>query len=125
MAGQVGRPRKATGEPKSPYTKGIQTQPKYLNGFTGRSTEQLFRVSPDPKILIGKVEDDYRLISKDRTKKMSAITLKFLRDHRIIKAEQYVIYSQVSERPEERTLITERNVIEWVNNKLIYLYENA
>lgn len=56
---------------------------------------------------------------------MSAITLKFLRDHRIIKAEQYVIYSQVSERPEERTLITEKNVIEWVNSKLCRLYENA
>jgi len=125
MAGQVGRPRKSSGEPKSPYTKRSSTQPQYLNGFTGRSTEQIFRVSPDPKILIGKIEDDYRLISKDKTKKMSAITLKYLRDHRIIKAEQYVLYSQISERPEERTMAIEKNVIEWVNSKLIGLYENS
>ncbi len=118
----VGRPRKAPGEPKSPYTKRTSTQP---NGFTGRSTEQIFRVSHDPKILIGKIEDDYRLISKDKTKKMSAITLKYLRDHRIIKAEQYMIYSQTSERPEERTMVTEKNVIEWVNSKLLRTYENA
>jgi hypothetical protein len=81
--------------------------------------------SPDPKILIGKIEDDYRLISKDKTKKMSAITLKYLRDHRIIKANQYVLYRQISERAEERTMVIEKNVIEWVNSKLIYLYENA
>ena len=121
MAGQVGRPRKATGEPKSPY----RVMPRYMIGSQGRPTEEIFRVSPDPKILIGKIEDDYKLISKDKTKKMSAITLKYLRDHRIIKAEQYVIYSQVSERPEERTLVTEKNVIEWVNNKLCRLYESA
>ncbi|AKJ38586.1 hypothetical protein [Methanosarcina barkeri] len=58
-----------------------------------------------------KSEDDYRLISKDKTKKMSAITLKYLRDHRIIKAKQYVLYSQISERPEERTMVIEKNVI--------------
>lgn len=81
--------------------------------------------SPDPKILIGKIEDDYRLISKDKTKKMSVVTLKFLRDNRIIKAEQYVIYSQVSERPEEITMVIEKNVIDWVNSKLIRLYESA
>lgn len=121
MAGQVGRPRKGPGEPKSPY----RVMPRYIIGSQGRKTEEIFRVSPDPKILIGKAEDDYKLICKDKTKKMSAITLKYLRDHRIIKAEQYVIYSQVSERPEERTLITEKNVIEWVNSKLCRLYENA
>lgn len=81
--------------------------------------------SPDPKILIGKIEDDYRLISKDKTKKMNAITLKYLRDHRIIKAEQYVLYSQISERPEERTMVIEKNVIVQVNSKLIGLYGSA
>jgi hypothetical protein len=56
---------------------------------------------------------------------MSVVTLKFLRDNRIIKAEQYVIYSQVSERPEEITMVIEKNVIDWVNSKLIRLYESA
>lgn len=124
MAGQVGRPRKAPGEPKSPYTKGIQTQPKYLSGFTGRSTEELFRVTPSHRVLIPVIEDEYRKVKRDPTQKIGELTLKYLRDHRIIKAEQYVLYRLISERPEERTMVIDRSVIEHVNNKFIAYYES-
>lgn len=120
MAG-VGRPRKAPGEPKSPY----RVMPRYMIGSQGRPTEELFRVSKDPKVLIPIIEDEYRKVKRDPTQKIGELTLKYLRDHRIIKAEQYVIYSQVSERPEERTLIPERSVVEIVNEKLIHLYESC
>ena len=121
MAGNVGRPRKAPGEPKSPY----RVMPRYMIGSQGRKTEEIFRVSPDPKILIPVIEDEYRKVKRDPTQKIGELTLKYLRDHRIIKAEQYVLYRLISERPEERTMVIDRNVIEIVNEKLIFLYENA
>lgn len=109
------------------YQKTLNTKALNKLRVVGDAPQRLHREkqSPDPKILIGKIEDDYRLISKDKIKKMSAITLKYLRDHRIIKANQYVLYRQISERLEERTMVIKKNVIEWVNSKLLRLYENA
>lgn len=109
----VGRPRKS------------KSNPLYLNGSTGRSTEEIFKVSPEPKVLIPFIEDDYRRISKDNTRKMSLKTLKYLKEKGLVKHHHFFMYSQVPERPEDRTLIPEKSVIEIVNAKLIHLYESC
>lgn len=109
----VGRPKKS------------KSNPQYLNGSTGKSSEEHFKVSPDPKLLIPFIEDDYRRISKDNTRKMSLKTLKYLKDKGFVKHHHFFMYSQVSERPEDRTLIPERSVVEIVNAKLIHLYESC
>lgn len=116
---------KGPDEPKSPYTKRSSEKPQYLNGFTGRSTEELFRVSPDPKLLVPVIEAEYRKVKRDPTQKIGELTLKYLRDHRIIKPEQYALYRLISPRPEEITMVIDRNIIEHVNNKLVWAYENA
>jgi len=99
--------------------------PQYLKGSIGISTEEHFKVSPEPRLLIPFIEDDYRAISRDHTRKMSLKTLKYLKDKGFVKHHHFFMYSQVSERPEERTLIPERSVVEIVNAKLIHLYESC
>lgn len=105
--------------------KNSKSKPQYLKGSTGISTEEHFKVSPDPKILIPFIEDDYRAISRDHTRKMSQQTLKYLKDKGFVKHHHFFMYSQVSERPEDRTMIPERSVIEIVNAKLVHLYESC
>jgi len=102
-----------------------KSNPQYLKGSTGKSSEELFKVSPDPRLLLPFIEDDYRKISKDMTRKMSLKTLKYLKCKGYVKHHHFFMYSQVSERPEERTLIPERSVVEIVNEKLIHLYESC
>jgi hypothetical protein len=117
--GNVGRPR-GTGKPIMSKHK---TMPQFLKGSTGRSTEELFNVSP--KIQACLIEEDYRKVKKDPTAKMSMKSLKYLKDKGIIKTDLYFPYAQISERKEERTLVTENGIVEQVNSKLIWLYENA
>lgn len=120
MAGP-GRPR-GTGKPIISKHK---TMPAYLKGSTGKSIEEMFKVTPEPKVLIPVISDDYHRIKKDPTRKMNPKTLKYLKEKGFIKSAFYFHYSQVSERPEERTLIPDRSVIETCNDKLIWLYESV
>lgn len=51
---------------------------------------------------------------------MSLLPLKYLKDKKYIKHDYYAMYKQVSERLEDMSLITERNCMEIVNEKLIH-----
>jgi hypothetical protein len=72
----------------------------------------------------GVIEDDYHRVKKDITKKISPLILKFLRQKGIVQAPFYAVYKIVSERVEEIKMNVDRSIIEHVNNKLIWYYEN-
>ena len=73
---------------------------------------------------VGKIEKDYAAILKNPKRKISALTLKWMKDTSVISGEHYVLYSLASDCPDQRTSITEKSVVETVNNKLIWMYEN-
>ncbi|WP_292377486.1 hypothetical protein [Methanosarcina sp. UBA289] len=79
----------------------------YLSkGSTGRSIEDLFNVSP--KILICLIEEDYRKVKINPTQKMSVKTLICLKEKLVVNPHYYFMYAQISKRPEDRPLVTER-----------------
>jgi hypothetical protein len=78
------------------------------------------KVAPFPVI-----EDDIRAIRKDPTRKMSELTLRYLKGRKIISSEQYSVYRWAHNCPKDRTIITEKNIIEHVNLKLTELYDSV
>lgn len=77
----------------------------------------------DKPILIAPIlEDDYRLVKRDATKKVSELTLRYMLDKKLIRRCLYAVYRATSERPEDRNL-TERNVIQDGTTALIEFYE--
>jgi hypothetical protein len=74
---------------------------------------------------LARIEDDYRAVKKDRNTKISELTLRYLLSRRIIKRHLFAGYMATHTRSEERKTLTEKNVINDVNNKLVELYESA
>lgn len=74
---------------------------------------------------IAYLEDDYRAIKKAPMRKMSNITLKYMKDKKAISGDQYAIYKTSQEKPEDRELIVLKNIVEHINLKLLELYEKA
>jgi hypothetical protein len=70
------------------------------------------------------IEDDYRKVKRDLKQKMSELTLKYLKEKRVLTHEQYFLYRPAAEKPEDRITITEKNIIAHINLKLINFYEN-
>jgi nicotinamide mononucleotide adenylyltransferase len=73
---------------------------------------------------VAKIEDDYKAIKKNPKLKMSVLSLKHLKDRKVISSDQFATYQWSHTLPEERTIITEKNVVEHVNLKLVSLYES-
>lgn len=71
------------------------------------------------------IEDDYRAIKKDRKAKISELTLRYMLDRRYIKRHLFAGYMATHTRPEERSTLTEQNVIDDVNGRLVELYEGV
>lgn len=69
------------------------------------------------------IEADLLRLKKDNKQKMSALTLRYLKDKGIISSDQFVTYNWAHDIPKDRTIVTEKNVVEWVNLKFVGLYE--
>lgn len=69
--------------------------------------------------------DDVRAIKEAPLTKMSHTTLKYLKDAKVISGDQYAVYMVTQEKPEDRTIISEKNTIEHLNIKLLELYRKA
>lgn len=134
MSGKVGRPRKLLVNNESEAARENRLGPGRPCGSVEKQKKTLLNLrsrrercggEEAPVAPVGKIEDDYKLILKDSKRKISALTLKWMRDIGRVSGEQYALYNWASECPEQRTLITDRSVIETVNNKLIWMYENG
>ena len=84
------------------------------------------RVKASPPIApIEHITEDYNTIKKDNKRKMSETTLKYLKDTKAISGDQFAIYSISKDLPEDREVISEKNIIEHLNLKLIEFYEKT
>ena len=133
MSGKVGRPRKLLVNNESEAARENRLGPGRPCGSVDKQKKSLLslrdrreRCGGEEAVVapVGKIEADYKLIMAQPKRKISPLTLKWLKDIGRVSGEQYALYNWASECPEQRTLITDRSVIETVNNKLIWMYEN-
>jgi len=75
--------------------------------------------------ILSQVREDVRAIQQDRKRKMSEITLRYLKEKRIIGGDKVGMYLSVTRDPEERKTISEKGIIELVNNKLLDAYSTV
>jgi hypothetical protein len=88
-----------------------------------RFNEILKARAAEKHVIIPVIEDDYKLVQKNVQKKISKLTLKYMKDQRLITSLQYQIYKLAIAEPNERFSMVENAVIKHVNGKLIEHYE--
>ena len=113
MIPNCSRESRGPGRPKGSRTKLKLRKEKERYG--GDEVE----FSPIPKI-----EDDYLRVKRSPLLKMSDLTLRYLKFRKLISSEQFVLYNWAHDIPEDRTILTEKNIVEHLNLKLIGLYES-
>lgn len=89
------------------------------------SEKSAFKVRKEKQVPFEAITDDYRAVKKDIKTKVSAITLQYLNRKGVAKFPFNSFYKEAAERPEDRKTVTERNVIEHVNQKFIEHYERV
>lgn len=70
------------------------------------------------------INDDYKMVLQFPKRKISALTLKYLKGEGLISGFQYDIYRFTVNNPEERFLSSDIAVVKHVNELLIRHYES-
>ena len=73
---------------------------------------------------IDSITEDYIAVLQDKKKKIFQVVLRYMLDKRIIKGHLFTVYNGTSTKTEDR-ILTEVNVVEDVNAKLIEFYESV
>ncbi len=74
---------------------------------------------------INDINEDYLRLRKDYRAKLSEKTLEFLQYRDIITKGELDIYSAAERKPEDRKIITYRNVVIDINKKFLEFFETV